>query len=111
MTDPTSSYVKKLKDGVVNQVVNDLIIAEDMVWYGSDGATREGLSGWLKDQWSNKIMNVFLCRLRFFPDIFSCRKHTRLYVGMILSPSHKKRVQDNQKLMMFLTSHNLKTLH
>ena len=44
MADPISSYVKKLKDGAVNQVVNDLIIAKCMVWYGSDGATREGLS-------------------------------------------------------------------
>ena len=44
MAEPTSSYVKKLMDGAVNQVDNDLIIAKGMVWYGSDGGTREGLS-------------------------------------------------------------------
>ena len=31
MADPTSSYVEKLKDGAVNQVVHDLIIAIGMV--------------------------------------------------------------------------------
>ena len=44
MAKPTSSYIKKLKDGAVNQVDNDLTIAKGMVWYGSDGATREGFS-------------------------------------------------------------------
>ena len=29
MADPTSSYTKKLKDGTINQVVNDLIMAKD----------------------------------------------------------------------------------
>ena len=32
MADPSSSYDKKLKDGVVNQVVNDLIMTK-----GSEG--------------------------------------------------------------------------
>ena len=40
---PSSSYVKKLKDGAVNQLVNDLIIAKGMVWYGFDGVMREGV--------------------------------------------------------------------
>ena len=31
MADPTSSCVKKLKDGAVNQVVDDMIIAKGMV--------------------------------------------------------------------------------
>ena len=39
MADPTSSYVKKLKDGTVNQVVNDLwsgmIVMEQQEKYGT----------------------------------------------------------------------------
>ena len=83
-----------------------------VVWYSSDGATREGFSWWLQDRWSNKVMNVFWYRPQFsFLTFFSCRKHTRLYVGMTLSPSHRNRLQENQKLMMFLMSHSLVTLH
>ena len=36
MTDPTSSYAKKLKDGAVKQVVNDLIMAKGIVMKQKD---------------------------------------------------------------------------
>ena len=33
MANPTSFYIKKLKDGAVNQVDNDLVIAKGIAWY------------------------------------------------------------------------------
>ena len=36
MANPTSSYAKKSKDGTINQVVNDLIMAKDNSWRASN---------------------------------------------------------------------------
>ena len=104
MTEPTSSYIKKLKDGAVNQVDNDLIIAKGMVWYGSDGATREGLSWWLKDQWSNKIMFFVAFFSRFFDIFFPLEKYKTLRRHDF--ESMQKRLQENKK-MIFITSHSV----